>query len=61
VHLVPENANIGADTLKGNETPNITLKTPRNIPSGNHMNMISEDVRVGLKANLPSWKTNGLG
>jgi hypothetical protein len=61
VHLVPENANIGADTLKGNETPNITLKMPRNSPSGNHMNMISEDVRVGLKANLPSWKTNGLG
>lgn len=59
--LVPEKANIEADALKGSETPRVILKMESNIPSGNHMNMMNEDIRVGLKANLPSWKINGLG
>lgn len=59
--VAPVNANIGDDALKGNETPNVILKIERNSPSGNHMNMTSEDVIVGMKANLPSWKINGLG
>lgn len=61
VVLVPENANIGADKLKGNAVPNINLKMERKSPRGNHMKKAREDGRVGLKANLPSWKINGLG
>lgn len=61
VVLVPERANIGADTLRGNAMPIVNLKRLRNNPKGNQMNKATEDARVGLKANLPSWKINGLG
>lgn len=61
VVLVPERANIGADTFKGNAMPIVNLSRQRNSPKGNQMNKTREDTRVGLKANLPSWKINGFG
>ena len=59
--LVPEKASIRVDTLRGNVMPIVTLKMERNNPKGNHMNKARQEVGVGLKANLPSCKTNAFG
>ncbi|KAF7829895.1 electron carrier/protein disulfide oxidoreductase [Senna tora] len=56
VVLVPENANNGADTLKGNSIPTMNLNMERHKPRGSHMKKAREEEGVGLKANLPSWK-----
>jgi len=61
VVLVPEKANIGADTLKGSAMPNVNLKMERNSPRGSHMKKAKVEAGVGLKANLPSWKIKGFG
>lgn len=61
VVLVPEKANIGADTLKGSAMPKVNLKMERNSPKGSHMKKAKADAAVGLKANLPSWKISGFG